>query len=224
MKYAKGDQAWGECARSGRRMLLKDMVADGYYPDLIVDPAWREERQPQEHLPGISDPEALYRPAPEDLPAPTSPVLTGTGIATGIQFPISFSNSQQVGTDPLVQRYHGYGHDPFPGAVLNGAGTLISGGVNDAALTAAGAGSHMFIATRQAGIGGTAFRLDIVLANSPGALGNAFVGFTKVRVNETGDLYTIASATVIDPGNTYEWLPALNQFVDGNTYTISLVP
>lgn len=69
MKYSRGKRAWGECARSGRRMLLRDMVADGYYPDLIVDPAWRDERHPQEHLPALSDPAALYRPAPEDLPA-----------------------------------------------------------------------------------------------------------------------------------------------------------
>jgi hypothetical protein len=77
-KYAKGDRAWGECARSGRRMLLKDMVADGYYPDLLVDPAWRDERHPQEHLRPLHDAETLYRPAPQDLPLPTTPVLSNS--------------------------------------------------------------------------------------------------------------------------------------------------
>lgn len=77
-KYAKGDRAWGECARSGRRMLLKDMVADGYYPDLIVDPAWRDERHPQEHLKPLHDAETLYRPAPQDLPSPSTPVLSNS--------------------------------------------------------------------------------------------------------------------------------------------------
>lgn len=75
-KYAKGSRAWGECDRSGKRMLLKDMVADGYYPDLIVDPAWRDERHPQEHLKPLHDPETLYRPAPMDLPSLDPPVLT----------------------------------------------------------------------------------------------------------------------------------------------------
>lgn len=78
MKYARGKRAWGECARSGRRMLLADMVADGYYPDLLVDPNWRDERHPQEHLPGLHDPQTLYRPSPEALPSPTSPVLTNS--------------------------------------------------------------------------------------------------------------------------------------------------
>lgn len=46
-------------------MLLKDMVSDGYYPSLVVDPAWYEGKHPQESLPEIEDPVALWRPAPE---------------------------------------------------------------------------------------------------------------------------------------------------------------
>jgi hypothetical protein len=64
-RYAKGKFAVGECARSGRKMLLKDMVSDGYYPSLVVDPAWYEGKHPQESLPEIEDPVALWRPAPE---------------------------------------------------------------------------------------------------------------------------------------------------------------
>ncbi len=63
--YAKGKWAVGECARSGRKMLLRNMVADGYYPNLIVDPAWYEPKHPQESLPKVKDPTVLYRPAPE---------------------------------------------------------------------------------------------------------------------------------------------------------------
>lgn len=63
--YAKGKWALGECARSGRKMLLRDMIADGYYPNLIVDPEWYEPKHPQESLPSVRDPTALYRPAPE---------------------------------------------------------------------------------------------------------------------------------------------------------------
>jgi hypothetical protein len=46
-------------------MLLKDMVSDGYYPSLVVDPNWYEGKHPQESLPEIEDPVALWRPAPE---------------------------------------------------------------------------------------------------------------------------------------------------------------
>ena len=46
-------------------MLLRNMVADGYYPNLIVDPEWYEAKHPQESLPKVRDPTALFRPAPE---------------------------------------------------------------------------------------------------------------------------------------------------------------
>ncbi len=76
-RYAEGKYAVGECARSGRKMLLKDMVADGYYPSLMVDPAWYEAKHPQESLPEIQDPVSLWRPAPEREQGTTSPVLSG---------------------------------------------------------------------------------------------------------------------------------------------------
>lgn len=76
-RYAPGRRAWGECGRSGRRMLLKDMVFDGRYPNMRVDPAWYEGKHPQETLPKVEDAIALYRPAPQALPPPTTPVLAG---------------------------------------------------------------------------------------------------------------------------------------------------
>ncbi len=63
--YAKGKWALGECARSGRKMLLRNMIADGYYPNLIVDPEWYEPKHPQESLPSVHDPVTLFRPAPD---------------------------------------------------------------------------------------------------------------------------------------------------------------
>jgi hypothetical protein len=63
--YAKGKWALGECRRSGRKMLLRNMVADGYYPNLIVDPEWYEPKHPQESLPKVRDPVSLFRPAPD---------------------------------------------------------------------------------------------------------------------------------------------------------------
>lgn len=76
-KYAKGQHAWGICGRSGKKMLLKDMVFDGRYPNMRVDPGWWEDKHPQEFLPKVEDPVALYRPSPEVIDAPSSPVLTG---------------------------------------------------------------------------------------------------------------------------------------------------
>jgi hypothetical protein len=66
MKYAKGKHALGICARSGRKMLLKDLVPDGQRPELLVDPAWRDIKHPAEKpLQDLSDAEALKRPAPD---------------------------------------------------------------------------------------------------------------------------------------------------------------
>lgn len=61
-RYAQGRRAWGECARSGRRMLLLDMVRDPL-TDLLVDPAWAEPPL-QRPATNIIDGVALVRPAP----------------------------------------------------------------------------------------------------------------------------------------------------------------
>lgn len=80
-RYAPGRRAWGECARSGARALLKHLVFDGRYPNLRVLPDWYEGRHPQEILPKVDDPIALYRPSPQNLPQPTTPVLAGELVA-----------------------------------------------------------------------------------------------------------------------------------------------
>jgi hypothetical protein len=61
--YAKGRYSIGYCMRSGRKMRLKDMVFDGEYPWMLVDPRWKEIRHPQERLKPKPDPVALKRPA-----------------------------------------------------------------------------------------------------------------------------------------------------------------
>ncbi len=83
-RYAKGKFAVGECARSGRKMMLKDMVSDGYYPSLVVDPSWYVGKHPQESLPEIEDPVSLWRPAPErDLSGATLRFRPGDTLFTG---------------------------------------------------------------------------------------------------------------------------------------------
>jgi hypothetical protein len=81
--YAKGKWALGECRRSGRKMLLRNMIADGYYPNLIVDPEWYEPKHPQESLPKVRDPTSLFRPAPDQDKSDATVRLDGKQVATG---------------------------------------------------------------------------------------------------------------------------------------------
>jgi len=81
--YAKGKWALGECRRSGRKMLLRNMVADGYYPNLIVDPEWYEPKHPQESLPKVRDPVSLYRPAPDQDQSNATIRLDDSQVVTG---------------------------------------------------------------------------------------------------------------------------------------------
>ncbi len=65
VRYARGSRALGECARSGIKMLRRNMVEDGQFPGLLVHPRWKEDKHPQETPPDVDDPIAIYRPAPE---------------------------------------------------------------------------------------------------------------------------------------------------------------
>jgi hypothetical protein len=57
-------------------MLLRDMVFDGRYPNMRVDPAWYEGKHPLETLKKVDDPVALWRPSPEVIQAPSTPIIT----------------------------------------------------------------------------------------------------------------------------------------------------
>lgn len=92
LKYARGSRAWGMCARSGRKMLLLDMVRDPL-TDLLVDPDWAEPplmRPPTD----ITDGVALEHPAP-DLDR------IGTAIYLGRLFDIDSGDIFR----PLVSKY-----------------------------------------------------------------------------------------------------------------------
>jgi hypothetical protein len=58
------NQTWGECAKSGKRMYLKDMVRDGYYPGLLVHPGWYEPPTEENERVPIFDRESITNPAP----------------------------------------------------------------------------------------------------------------------------------------------------------------
>lgn len=85
--YSDGKKAWGQCARTGKRMLLKDMVPDGRFPGLLVDPAAWEDKHPQETLkPLPPEPQAVRRPAP-DRDRPVSVVtFPGYDLVTGATY------------------------------------------------------------------------------------------------------------------------------------------
>jgi hypothetical protein len=97
-KYAEGRRAWGICARGGHKLLLRDMVTDGRYPNLRVDPAWREDQHPQEMLTKVDDPIALYRASPEVIFGPTPPVLAvvPSGIALRLTWSPAVSDITEI--------------------------------------------------------------------------------------------------------------------------------
>lgn len=72
--YAEGRTAWGLCQRCGLRYLLRELVLDGYFPNLRVCSGCYDPPQPQERLAIVSDPEALWKPSPDNY-AITAPVL-----------------------------------------------------------------------------------------------------------------------------------------------------
>jgi hypothetical protein len=74
-RFARGARAVGECGRSGRKMLLRRMVEDGYTPGLMVDPNWYDPPHPQEDPVVTTDAVALEKPAPEQS------VPDGEGVA-----------------------------------------------------------------------------------------------------------------------------------------------
>lgn len=82
-KYATGDRAWGLCQICGLRFLLRDLVFDGYYPNLRVCVPCYDPRQPQEFLVDVTDPTALYRPSPEW--GPENQALSGEVFANDVQ-------------------------------------------------------------------------------------------------------------------------------------------
>lgn len=77
-RYARGRMAWGQDARTGERVLLRDLVRDGQ-TGLPVTRESYEPEHPQETPPDVFDPQVLRRPAPDrDRPAyhvswPTAP-------------------------------------------------------------------------------------------------------------------------------------------------------
>src|SRR5271163_4026557 len=83
--YAPGNKAWGLCQKCGLRYLLHELVFDGYYPELRVCTGCYDDRQPQEFLIDVTDPQALWKPSPEDAPiAPVVSIVVVPGVPTSL--------------------------------------------------------------------------------------------------------------------------------------------
>lgn len=119
--FAKGTRAWGICARSGRKMLLRDMVWDGQYPNLKVDPAWYDPKHPQEMLPAIEDPIALANPSPETIAPPSAPVVTLV-VASPTEIQVTWTPAESGITDmeeyQITRSVNGAAYAPLETCVL----------------------------------------------------------------------------------------------------------
>lgn len=102
--YAKGRLAWGLCMRCGLRSYLRELVLDGYYPNIRVCTGCYDPPQPQERLAVVSDPVALWKPAP-DATAITPPFLTAVINAGQVVLTWTSIGGPPVGSD----RVGGYG-------------------------------------------------------------------------------------------------------------------
>jgi hypothetical protein len=112
-KYATGKNALAECQRSGQKMRYRDLVEDGHVPGLLVCRDWWEPKHPQEIPITVTDPVALYRPAPEisipsgygdpeNLDGGTTPT-TPSGAITGItEADMAVGDKQLVSQQALV--------------------------------------------------------------------------------------------------------------------------
>jgi hypothetical protein len=74
--YARNKDAVAICNRSGQKMLRSEMVEDGYLKGLLVHPDWFDPEEPQEKPFRADEAIAIYRPAPDLVPNPPSPVLS----------------------------------------------------------------------------------------------------------------------------------------------------
>jgi len=102
--YAKGRLAWGLCQRCGLRYYLRELVMDGYYPNIRVCTGCYDPPQPQERLAVVSDPVALWKPA-VDTYAVQPPFLTATVVFGQVLLTWTSIGGPPVGQD----RAGGYG-------------------------------------------------------------------------------------------------------------------
>lgn len=85
-KYTQNDEAWGECARSGLRTPLKDLVKDGYQKGIYVRRDFYDPPHPQEKLKPLYDPEMVRIQAPRLDVDVVNVTFPGYDITTGVSY------------------------------------------------------------------------------------------------------------------------------------------
>ena len=124
--YARGSIAKGMCQRCGLQFLLPELRFDGYYPNLRVCDGCYDPPQPQEKLAIVSDPEGLWRPAPDDYLV-TAPLLVITAGPSSAQ-PIGL----EEGGGGIFEQEGGEGYIAAEGGssgayILNWSGFNVAG-------------------------------------------------------------------------------------------------
>ena len=124
--YARGSIAKGMCQRCGLQFLLPELRFDGYYPNLRVCDGCYDPPQPQEKLAIVSDPEGLWRPAPDDYLV-TAPLLVITAGPSSAQ-PIGL----EEGGGGIFEQEGGEGYLAAEGGssgayILNWSGFNVAG-------------------------------------------------------------------------------------------------
>lgn len=104
--YAEGRLAYGLCQRCGLRYLLRELVLDGYYPNIRVCSGCYDPPQPQERLAVVSDPEALWKPAVDTYSFPP-PFLTA--VVNGANVVLNWTS---IGGPPVGADHVG-GYGPY---------------------------------------------------------------------------------------------------------------
>lgn len=83
MKYSNPDNAYGECARSGKKTRLSDLVKDGYQKGIYVRREWYDPPQPQEKLKPLFDAQMTRIQAPRTDIYETTVTFPAYDINTG---------------------------------------------------------------------------------------------------------------------------------------------
>jgi hypothetical protein len=79
---------------------LRNLIFDGYYPWMRVHEECYEARHPQEKLVSVTDPIALYRPAPDLIAPPTAFVLTVDQV-TSVHISLADTTVNGIGGDNI---------------------------------------------------------------------------------------------------------------------------
>lgn len=164
-----GQGVIGYCARSGKKMLLSEMVEDGYYPGLLVDPEWRDAEHPLDTPTIFVDETVVDRPAPRNYAENQTIYFPTYNDQFAVNRPIigfGFTGTVDVlfGQDVFPTGVSGTGAVGDTGEVVSVAATGVSG-------TGAIGDTGEVISVAATGVSGTG-----AIGNVTVTIGNTFWG------------------------------------------------